>query len=172
MFATRCYFLIPQSLQSDCINLWFFKLRFLYPTEFIVWHFLFLRNLFKVQTLSKKNQKLINLLHNIQIMYIWISAEPTVRVVVCTTPPGTVGKASWCNYRLTRSDLRLQLHLVKYTITKAAISRALFTWRETWNKANHPFNQNLQVYLNRIRIRTRIRIRIRIWIRVWRCICQ
>ena len=39
-------FLIPISLQPDGINLWYFKLKLLYLTKFIVWNIIGLQNVF------------------------------------------------------------------------------------------------------------------------------
>ena len=38
VFATNSNFLIPISFQPYSVNLWYFKFRFFYPTEFKVWN--------------------------------------------------------------------------------------------------------------------------------------
>ena len=38
VFATHSSFIIPKTLQSDSVNLWYFKLRLFYLPEFIVWN--------------------------------------------------------------------------------------------------------------------------------------
>ena len=38
VFVTKSSFLIPVFFPSDGVNLWYFKLRFFYLTEFIVWN--------------------------------------------------------------------------------------------------------------------------------------
>jgi len=37
-FAALSSFIIPKTLQSDSVNLWYFKLRLFYLPEFIVWN--------------------------------------------------------------------------------------------------------------------------------------
>ena len=59
-------------------------------------------------------------------MYIWILAEPTFQVLVCTAPPGTpttVGKASWCSQVDAVWLKAASCYL--FTITKAAILREI-----------------------------------------------
>ena len=44
VFVTNSNCLIPISLQSDDVNIWYFKLRFFILTEFIVWNIKGLRH--------------------------------------------------------------------------------------------------------------------------------
>ena len=44
VFAPNSNFLIPISLQNDCVNLWYFKLRLIDQTECIAWNIKGLRH--------------------------------------------------------------------------------------------------------------------------------